>query len=40
MSLTLPLPQTDGTLAIYTLSQREPWRAPVQPVSSPAVSTT
>ena len=31
MSLTLPLPQPDGSLANYTLSQREPWRAPVQP---------
>ena len=31
MSLTLPLLQADGTLANYTLSQREPWRAPVQP---------
>jgi len=31
MSLTLQLPQADGTLAAYTLSQREPWRAPIQP---------
>lgn len=31
MSLVLSLPQADGTLAPYTLSQREPWRAPVQP---------
>ena len=32
MSLTLQLPQADGSLAAYTLSQREPWRAPIQPV--------
>jgi len=31
MSLTLPLLQADGTVAAYTLSQREPWRAPIQP---------
>jgi hypothetical protein len=31
MSLTLPLLQADGSLASYTLSQREPWRAPAQP---------
>jgi hypothetical protein len=31
MSLTLPLPQADGTLVAYTLSQRRPWAAPAQP---------
>lgn len=31
MSLTLPLPQADGTLANFTLSGRPAWRAPAQP---------
>lgn len=31
MSITLNLPLADGSLAPYTLSQREPWRAPAQP---------
>jgi len=31
MTLTLQLPAADGSLAAYTLSKREPWRAPTQP---------
>jgi len=32
MTITLKLPQADGSLAPYTLSGREPWRAPAKPV--------
>jgi hypothetical protein len=31
MSLTLQLPARDGTLRPYTLTAREPWRAPARP---------
>ena len=31
MSLVLTLPQADGSLAPYTLSQRRPWAAPPRP---------
>ena len=31
MSQTIPLPQRDGTLATYTLSGREAWKAPAAP---------